>query len=1173
METRKLVSCDTECLGLDVYHGSASPFLVTIGTDNGEIFFEWFVDYTTRQPIIPPDDIVEIQRILDDADEIAMQNGKYDLAVLKTIGIRLDWYKVRDTLVAGHLLGSNLRHDLYTMSEQYLRVKLQHFEDATEEAVNEARQIAKEEYGGKVIKVTRNSVLSQPKWIIAEKGLPNMPSIKGGSKKNEKGVESEKPWKADLALPRSLAKEKNYRLADCTVVNVRREECDVAIHRGGKWGNPFKIGGVYDREGAIARYREWVVLQPQLMKALPELVGKRIGCYCSPEACHGDVLRELVRTKCSHPWWFVTRDYANADSAITLQLWKVMEKEIRSRGYWEIFLNQMKLPRIACEMERRGVTLNRSELERVRHKYQIDLEKADKVCVGIAEDFGATLSLPKGSGTNNSLKDFLFAKREVKTKQPNGIITTELVPCPGLGLSPVRWTDGGGASTDDATLETWENTLPSNSPEKVFIETLREKRKKSKATEYLDSYEKFWIPLGIYNNSGEQLWYNLHPSLNTTGTDTLRWSSSAPNSQQVSKKESECKSCKGDGCNLCDHTGIALWSLRRCFGPGPGREWYSADAENIELRIPAYEAQEKDVMDVFDYPDKPPYFGSHHLLVFDTFWPDIFKKHGREVKTLYESENYQWTKNGTYCVPMSTTALTRSGWKGYDQIAIGDEVAGYKNGSLVWTPVLEKVKFDDAELIEISNGHFSAVTTPNHRWIGSKRVGFMGERFNEDAIFETRGIKSEHTIRLSAPMQDAGTLNITPMEAALIALVYTDGSIERSNISEGYAPSQSGGTKCMFRAMIHQSKPGGIAYINHVLTSVGISFKKRIEKSETCTSGEITRWTLDNEAARELWRRAGLYNPSHSKFDPNFEDFVLKLGSECREEFLAATYAAEGCVDTRRPGYAKNYAQNEGRFADAIRLAIFLCGSFPSTTRKGASSSGNICLNFRACKPYVTGQRIKKRSAGRGDVWCIVTALSSWVMRQGDQIMLTGNSRQYGSQKAKTDQTFHFPGAHDVLASRFPKIDALNKMYLAQANKYGYVETIPDKSVDPTKGYPILCSRTENGGIIPTTPFCYHVSGTACMWMDKALIRCQEQMEVWQREGFDAFMTLTVHDEIVFDMPKRAHPKKNPKESNLGRVRILKQLMETGGLDISVPTPTSWEYHEENWAKGISIKF
>jgi hypothetical protein len=68
----------------------------------------------------------------------------------------------------------------------------------------------------------------------------------------------------------------------------------VYIGRPSKWGNPFEIGKDGDREAVIQKYRKWVVTQPDLMAALPELRGKVLGCWCAPKACHGDVLASLA---------------------------------------------------------------------------------------------------------------------------------------------------------------------------------------------------------------------------------------------------------------------------------------------------------------------------------------------------------------------------------------------------------------------------------------------------------------------------------------------------------------------------------------------------------------------------------------------------------------------------------------------------------------------------------------------------------------------------------------------------------------------------------------------------------------------------------------------------------------------------------------------------------------
>jgi len=79
-----------------------------------------------------------------------------------------------------------------------------------------------------------------------------------------------------------------------TVVNIRHDDYDIVIGRPSQWGNPFIIGRDGDRTEVIKKYREWILMQPDLLKQLPILKGKRLGCWCAPLPCHGDILVELV---------------------------------------------------------------------------------------------------------------------------------------------------------------------------------------------------------------------------------------------------------------------------------------------------------------------------------------------------------------------------------------------------------------------------------------------------------------------------------------------------------------------------------------------------------------------------------------------------------------------------------------------------------------------------------------------------------------------------------------------------------------------------------------------------------------------------------------------------------------------------------------------------------------
>ncbi len=828
---RKIIGLDTEATGLDLRHG-ARPFMVQVFKESGEsLCWEWFVDPLTRRVQTVKEDLLEIQDEINSANQIVCQNTKYDYAGLHLafldngLELQWDWGKVRDTLLAGHLLASNQPHDLTTMTLVHLGINVQPYEDAVKLATVEARKLAKHHF---------------PDWRIAKAGLPEMPSAK------------ETVWKNDMWLPRAVVDQVIKTLQfdllqehprQPTVGRVNR--CTIPIGRGTKWGNPFPITADCSREEAIKRYYAEHLPSSGLLGDLPDLYEQVLGCYCSPKLCHGDVLRALC-----HPWWTVANEYGNSDPVATLHLWLKQEELIKERNLWKIYLERLKVLPIVVAMENYGVTVSKDRLEKQRKEFSEESAAAKVICKSIASSYGVDLELPK-SGNNNSLTEFVFGYDSYQC--PNcGIIgktainSTEPTHCPvcleksglevgeyrkkcrlvhtphtNLGLQPEKSSKKTGKpSLDKSTLEHWEATLKPNTKQAVFVRSLKSSRKRDTAVNYLESYKRFWVPLGIFNSNGEQLWFRLHPSLNPTGTDTLRWSSQNPNEQNISKQEG--------------------FNLRYSFGPAPGREWWSLDAKNIELRLPAYESGETAMIELFERPNDPPYYGSNHLLIFDILHPDLFAKYGKDVKKEFESTWYQWTKNGNFAV--------------------------------------------------------------------------------------------------------------------------TYGAVEQSGTA---------------------------------------------------------------------------------------------------------------------------------------------------------------------------------------------------------------------------DRAYHVKGAQHQINARFKNIKKLNDSLIAIANKQGYVETMPDKTVDPKHGYPLLCTRSKWGGILPTVPLNYHIQGTAMWWMMKAMIRCHKQLEEWREnrhDQFDGYMVMQVHDEIVFDLPKLGDPvaeaaKKSTFRmgSNLWRIRKIAKLMEMGGDDIGVPTLVSCKYHTDNWSDGISI--
>jgi hypothetical protein len=92
-------------------------------------------------------------------------------------------------------------------------------------------------------------------------------------------------------------------LAHPLVVHCKRARYDIYIGRPSRWGNPFRIGEHGTREQVIDLYEQWLLEQPDLLASLGELAGMRLGCWCAPNWCHGEVLAvRAARVIVPSPW-------------------------------------------------------------------------------------------------------------------------------------------------------------------------------------------------------------------------------------------------------------------------------------------------------------------------------------------------------------------------------------------------------------------------------------------------------------------------------------------------------------------------------------------------------------------------------------------------------------------------------------------------------------------------------------------------------------------------------------------------------------------------------------------------------------------------------------------------------------------------------------------------------
>jgi hypothetical protein len=83
--------------------------------------------------------------------------------------------------------------------------------------------------------------------------------------------------------------------------NVKKTPSYEYIGRGSDWGNPYSMydagdEGMDSRDEVIRKYKYDFtrdLLKTKRAEAI-RLSGKRLGCFCKPDACHGDVLAEYL---------------------------------------------------------------------------------------------------------------------------------------------------------------------------------------------------------------------------------------------------------------------------------------------------------------------------------------------------------------------------------------------------------------------------------------------------------------------------------------------------------------------------------------------------------------------------------------------------------------------------------------------------------------------------------------------------------------------------------------------------------------------------------------------------------------------------------------------------------------------------------------------------------------
>lgn len=339
---------------------------------------------------------------------------------------------------------------------------------------------------------------------------------------------------------------------------------------------------------------------------------------------------EEFNPKNNHPWWTVLRTYGLRDVERTYPLWLFYKDALEKEGLWDVYLERRKLLESLYALDSHGVSISTKRLKKLQKQLSSEGDAMHDKCIKLACHKIDNLA---------------------SQKQLTGVLYGN------MGVKPIKLTDGGikkakqGLERELSDYSTKAEVLitildrihPENKecylpPRKQrtaydFIWNLLGYRGRDKLQEYLEEY----VLRGIKH--GKEF-INLYGSVNPTGSDTLRFTMSKPSLQVVSKGNQK-------------RPDDPIPGIRGVFGPEPGREWYSIDFSNIELRIFSYESGDQALIQAYEQGY------AVHCIFAKLLWEKEYKQCEKEVKgdrkkaealfkDRYYETLYQWVKNGNF---------------------------------------------------------------------------------------------------------------------------------------------------------------------------------------------------------------------------------------------------------------------------------------------------------------------------------------------------------------------------------------------------------------------------------------------------------------------------------------------------------------------------------------------
>lgn len=332
-----------------------------------------------------------------------------------------------------------------------------------------------------------------------------------------------------------------------------------------------------------------------------------------------------------------------------------------------------------------------------------------------------------------------------------------------------------------------------------------------------------------------------------------------------------------------------------------------------------------------------------------------------------------WIGGGDLCMPMDTRILTKGGFKRYDEVAVGEKVAGFDGTKVVWTSLRGVYLAGEVKFNRLKTSMFDAVCSNNHGWV--VHDGHRARRNGQESAAHkvaTKDLRQGHRIIVAAAgLQQKGDLAITDDEASLLGWIITDGST-----------SKHSNRKNCYRTCILQAKEPYKTAIRERLSQFFTS-----ERPRRLVPGELLMSVFYCSAPQlnEICARLGV---SVQNLRKDLHKVVGRLSSSAQVAMFQSMLDAEGWKEKGRWRWSQSN-KNQG-VIETFQVLAALTGK--RLTKMSFRQDGVGTCTVVSRGSHVCVADLKIQPAGSGPAWCPVTKTGNWVCLQSNgQVTITGN--------------------------------------------------------------------------------------------------------------------------------------------------------------------------------------